>query len=157
MLAEMNERFSPQSESVMLGINACNPSAATFLNINDLKKLSSHYNMELFEPEVAVAKNYLQAQQLKSEKKLTMEKAYTLLDPFPTLKKIFQLALTVPVTSCSCERSFSCLRRVKTWLRSKMTQDRLDHLSVLAIESPTYTAGSDDELVAAFNTMRRRR
>ena len=96
MLAEMNERFSPQSESVMLGINACNPPAATFLNINDLKKLSSHYSMELFEPEVAVAKNYLQAQQLKSEKKLTMEKAYTLLDPFPTLKKIFQLALNCP-------------------------------------------------------------
>ena len=96
VLAEMNERFSPQSESVMLGINACNPSAATFLNINDLKKLSSHYNMELFEPEVAVAKNYLQAQQLKSEKKLTMEKAYTLLDPSPTTQEDFPASFNCP-------------------------------------------------------------
>ena len=136
MITEMKERFSPQSQNVMLGIDACNPSSDTFLDISDLRKLATHYNMELFEPEVAVAKNYLQALQCKSEKKFNMEKAYSLLDEnaFPTLKQTFQLALTVPVTSCSCERSFSCLRRVKTWLRSKMTQERLDHLSVLAME-----------------------
>jgi hypothetical protein len=157
MITEMSARFSPQCDNVMLGINACNPSSETFLNINDLRRIATHYNMEIFEPEVAVARNYIKAQQTKEDKKFTMEKVYSLLDAFETLKKIFQLALTVPVTSCSCERSFSCLRRVKTWLRTKMTQERLDHLSVLAIERETYTACTDDELVSAFNSMKRRR
>jgi hypothetical protein len=28
-------------------------------------------------------------------------------DVFPSLKEIIQVALTIPVSSCSCERSFS--------------------------------------------------
>ena len=159
MLSEMKSRFSPQNEAVMMGINACNPSSDTFLELKPLRKLATHYSMELFEAEVAVGKNLIRALQMKETKKFTMEKVYGLLDSttFPTLKKIFQVSLTVPVTSCSCERSFSCLRRVKTWLRSKMTHDRLDHLSVLAIETSTYTSCTDKELVSAFNSKKPRR
>ena len=41
----------------------------------------------------------------------------------PELVKLFCLALTVPVTTCTAERSFSALRRLKTYLRSTMTQE----------------------------------
>ena len=159
MISEMDARFSPKSECVYLGIHACNPSSTTFLEVKDLRKLATHYELEFFEPEVPVAKKVIEALQLKSQSKFNMEKVYGLLDQdvFPTLKKIFQAALTVPVTSCNCERSISCLRRVKTWLRTKMTQERLDHLSVLAIERDTYTACTDEELVAAFDSMKGRR
>ena len=143
----------------MLGIQACNPSSETFLNISDLRGLAKHYNVEMYEPEVAVGKNYLQALQQKADKTFTMEQAYRLIDEltFPTLKTLIQLALTVPVTSCTCERSFSCMRRVKTWLRSNMSQERLDHLSILALERNIYTDCTDEELVKAFNCMKRRR
>ena len=30
-----------------------------------------------------------------------------------------------PVSSAECERTFNCLRRLKTWLRSTMTQEIL--------------------------------
>lgn len=40
----------------------------------------------------------------------------------------------VPATSCSVERSFSGLRRTKTYLRSTMGQDRLNNLAFLNIE-----------------------
>ena len=33
--------------------------------------------------------------------------------------------------SCASERTFSALRRIKTFLRSSMTQERLNHLLVL--------------------------
>ena len=74
MITEMKERFSPQSQNVMLGIDACNPSSDTFLDISDLRKLATHYNMELFEPEVAVAKNYLQALQCNQKRNSTWRK-----------------------------------------------------------------------------------
>ena len=159
MISEMKSRFSPQCDDVMLGIDACNPSSESFLDIDQLRKLSSHYNMELFDPEVTVAKNFIKAMQLNDEKKFSMEKVYGLLDSiaFPTLKKVIQVALTVPVTSCKCERCFSCLRRVKTWLRANTTQDRLDYLGVLSIERSTYTACTDQELVKAFNDLKTRR
>ena len=37
----------------------------------------------------------------------------------------------MPVTSATAERSFSTLRRVKTYLRSTMTQKRLNSVLVL--------------------------
>lgn len=49
----------------------------------------------------------------------------------PEMTKLVKLALTVPVTSCSSERSFSGLRRLKTYLRSTMGQARLTHVAVL--------------------------
>lgn len=45
--------------------------------------------------------------------------------------KLLRLFLTLPVTSCTAERSFSCLRRLKTFLRSTVSQQRLNHIAVL--------------------------
>lgn len=35
---------------------------------------------------------------------------------FPNLYKLFQVTLTMPVSSCTRERSFSVMRRIKTLL-----------------------------------------
>nr|CAI5824136.1 unnamed protein product [Callosobruchus analis] len=52
----------------------------------------------------------------------------------PELYKLLSLVLSIPVTSASVERSFSALKRIKTYNRSKMTQVRLSGLSLIAIE-----------------------
>ena len=44
---------------------------------------------------------------------------------------IMTLILVVPATNASSERSFSSLRRIKSYLRSTMTQPRLNHLMIL--------------------------
>lgn len=49
---------------------------------------------------------------------------------FPQVEKLLRLLLVSPASSCAAERSFSALRRLKTWLRSSMTQQRLNHLMV---------------------------
>jgi hypothetical protein len=46
-----------------------------------------------------------------------------LLDVYNLLK----IYLTIPVTTATAERAFSSLRRIKTYLRSTMTQARLNH------------------------------
>lgn len=40
---------------------------------------------------------------------------------------------TIPVTSCECERAVSSLRRLKTYLRSTMTENRLTGLAMMHI------------------------
>jgi len=40
-------------------------------------------------------------------------------DLFPAVRHAISIALTLPVTTCAVERSFSTLRRVKTWFRSQ--------------------------------------
>ncbi|KAF3844226.1 hypothetical protein F7725_013567 [Dissostichus mawsoni] len=46
---------------------------------------------------------------------------------------ILSIYLTLPVTTCSCERSFSALRRLKTWLRSSIGNDRLSGLAMMHV------------------------
>ena len=53
---------------------------------------------------------------------------------FPQLIDCLRVAMTFGVTSASAERSFSSLKRVKTYLRSTMTQERLNNLALLYIE-----------------------
>ena len=46
---------------------------------------------------------------------------------------LVKLILVMPASNATSERSFSALRRVKTYLRSTMTQARLNHLMVLHV------------------------
>lgn len=45
--------------------------------------------------------------------------------------KLLRIVLTIPVSNSTCERSFSVLRRLKTYLRSSMLAKKLNHISVL--------------------------
>ena len=47
--------------------------------------------------------------------------------------KLVKIYYTVPVTTAPAERSFSCLRRIKTYLRNSMTQPRLNHCMLLHV------------------------
>ena len=47
--------------------------------------------------------------------------------------KLVLLYLTVPVTIATAERSFSGLKRIKTYLRNSMTQQCLNHCMLLHI------------------------
>jgi hypothetical protein len=49
------------------------------------------------------------------------------------VRKLVRLILLLPATNAISERSFSTLRRVKTYLRSTMTEDRLNSLMKLHI------------------------
>jgi len=49
---------------------------------------------------------------------------------FSQVETLIRLLLVVPATSCEAERSFSGLRRLKTWLRSTMTRERLNSVAV---------------------------
>lgn len=44
---------------------------------------------------------------------------------FTESHKIVRIVITIPVSSAACERTFSCLRRLKNYMRSRMTNERL--------------------------------
>ncbi|XP_068703325.1 52 kDa repressor of the inhibitor of the protein kinase-like [Montipora foliosa] len=50
---------------------------------------------------------------------------------FPNIFTILKILATIPVTSCSCERSISCLRYLKNYLRATMGEERLNGLALM--------------------------
>lgn len=57
-----------------------------------------------------------------------------LLDTFSETSNLLKVIITIPMTTAEAERSFSTLKRIKTFLRSTMSEDPLLALSMLSIE-----------------------
>jgi len=56
-----------------------------------------------------------------------------LISSFPIVGIVLKLYLTLPVSNCEGERSFSTLSRIKNNLRSSICQNHLSALSLLSI------------------------
>ena len=62
------------------------------------------------------------------------------------------LILVMPETNATSERSFSALRRVKSYLRTTMSQQRLNNLMVLFIHRDSLDEMDLDEFISAKDT-----
>ena len=52
---------------------------------------------------------------------------------FPNIFVLLKIGCTLPLTSCECERSFSTIRRLHTYLRASMGQERLSNLALMTV------------------------
>lgn len=69
---------------------------------------------------------------------------------FSQVTKLVKLILTVPASSCANECSFSALKRLKNYLRSTMSQDRLNNTSTLHVYSDLTDDLNIDRLLDEF-------
>jgi len=76
---------------------------------------------------------------------------------FPNIETALRIFLTIPVSNCSGERSFSLLKRLKSNLRSTMKQDKLSNLSILAIESDITEKLNYEDIITEFAEKRPRK
>lgn len=76
---------------------------------------------------------------------------------FPNVDIALRMYACTPAANCTAERSFSCLKRVKSYLRSKMTNDRLNSLAILAIEAQLVRSLNYTEIIDDFATLKARR
>ena len=76
---------------------------------------------------------------------------------FPNIYVALKMFLTLPVSNCEGERSFSVLKRVKNALRTTMTQARLSALSLLSIENEVVEGMDFEDIVHEFAYLKSRR
>ena len=69
---------------------------------------------------------------------------------FPNIENLLKLFLIWPVSSAESERSFSALRRLKNWLRSTMTQTRLNAVAISHVHKNIAESLNKNELVNNF-------
>jgi len=72
-------------------------------------------------------------------------------EAFPVLINLLKILLTMAVFTAECERSFSCLKRVKSYLRFSMSEQRLINLAVLSIKKEMSCDVCLDEVVDSFS------
>ncbi|KAF0691097.1 zinc finger MYM-type protein 1-like, partial [Aphis craccivora] len=138
VITNFKKRFS--SESLMM---ASSIDHFFNLNFNDSLHFINHYysliniSKECLNSEMTVAKNVV-VQNIGSDVNIDITNVIRVLSEnqtvFPNLQKLFTIALTIPISSATCERSFSAMKKKKNWLRTSMLQDRFSNLSILYIE-----------------------
>lgn len=140
----------------MQGVQALNPSSPTFLREDAVLLLAEAYdsNIEDLKHELHQTRRVLDRKKGEKESPTTLMEFTRFLDPyqdvFYELFRLAKIAVVLPVSSASCERSFSSLRLIKTYLRSTMTEKRLSSLAVLSIESKRTKALDLDRFVKRF-------
>ena len=160
IISELRNRFDNKNPDVMRAIQCCNPSSSQFLEIECLLPLIELYsclNEDHVIMEYTLAKRTLQNKEMESINDVLRE-VYLLKEVIPTLVKVPQIALTKAVSTTQCERSFSALKCIKTFLRSTMSEQHLTDLALLSIEKQlSQTLPLDDVIdrFAAAETNRR--
>ncbi|XP_074303001.1 uncharacterized protein LOC141637415 [Silene latifolia] len=76
---------------------------------------------------------------------------------FPNAVTTYRILLTTPITVASAERSFSKLKLLKSYLRSTMSQDRLNGLAMIAIKNKVLDKFCYEELIDDFASKSARR
>ncbi|XP_060848161.1 52 kDa repressor of the inhibitor of the protein kinase-like [Rhopalosiphum padi] len=73
---------------------------------------------------------------------------------YPNIFKLLKILATLPVSSATNERTFSTLKRIKTYLRNSTSEGRLNGLAMLSINK-TDSITPDEVLVELSNKKRR--
>ena len=157
-MKEINQRFSELNLSLLQALQALLPTSDEFLDVNTLRPFLQHYEID----EDEVTAEALIAMKFLREKTGTnsfmflhdvYQHLYEVKECFPKLLECLQIAMTMGLTTASAKLSFSSLRRLKTYLRSTMTQERLCNLALLHIERDVSSKLWDilDELVLKFS------
>jgi len=73
----------------------------------------------------------------------------------PDVTTLLRLFGTIPVSNSTAERSFSALKRLKTYLRSTMGEERLTGLALLHINKSTEV--NPDEIIELYASKKERR
>jgi hypothetical protein len=78
-------------------------------------------------------------------------------DSYPNVLVAYRILFTIPVTVALAERSFSKLKLLKNYLRSSMSQERLNGLATLCIEMDMLDQIDVDSILGDFASRNARR
>jgi len=106
---------------------------------SDLEKIVQFYQHDFNKERLLSDRDmFLQLLKRQKEKAKSLSDVVTILQKYewmgglvPEFLRFVQLLIVIPGSSCTNERSFSALRRLKTYLRSTMSQDRLNSIAIL--------------------------
>ncbi|XP_061925575.1 zinc finger MYM-type protein 1-like isoform X1 [Entelurus aequoreus] len=139
---QMKARFDHFGELAFLGLVDCSNFSEMSKHFDDtkLQSLSKYARFFDFVQLKADLVGLYSSQTVRDECKspgqlLSFLAQKDLIQTVPEATKLLQLVLTVPATTASEERSFSALKRIKTYSRNRTDQGRLSSLAVISIET----------------------
>lgn len=130
LIESIEDRFSQKNSNAYM-LFKLHPKYISTLTSDNLVEIETLYGLKNIKEEGLLWKDYIIKKNI--DKNISFEGLLELCTFFPLVKKCLLIALAFPATTASVERSFSTLRRIKTWLRSTISEDRLDGLAMMSV------------------------
>lgn len=122
----------------------------------DLKKYEKIFNFETLSSELRLWQSYKLNKQ-KADLNLNNFSSICLHFNINNLKEIFpqifeaiRLYLSIPISSAEAERSFSCLKRLKNWLRNRASQELISSSALISLELENINDLDYDAIIDEF-------
>ena len=121
----------------------------------ELQKLYSEDLEEIFGAECVHLKSFLLSSgddmcYLSLAQLFQILRSKNCLDLYPNISIALKIYLSTRATNCSAERSFSVPGRINNYLRTSQTQERLNHLALLAIENDLTVQLDFENVISVF-------
>lgn len=154
VIVSLNERFSSRTMDFLNLIE----NVAIRQDESDIERIVSVYKTDFDADKLRLHRvMFFDIVAARNIKISTLNDVVAILQQDPTVRelvseytKVIKLLLTIPATSCTAERSFSALRRLKTYLRSTMLQILLNSTAVLHVHSDVAKSLNMDSLMNEF-------
>lgn len=139
-VVEIRNRFSDTNMEILSAINSFVPHNTGFLEFNKIKAFAEHYKANIQDLEIELTQLNRLIERKKASNQFCADNLLDMLkfvcvyeDAFHETKRLLQIACSIPVTSAEAERTFSCLKLIKTYLRTTMTDVRLSNIAIISI------------------------
>ncbi|KAJ8915305.1 hypothetical protein NQ315_014813 [Exocentrus adspersus] len=139
LLSSFNERFKSNS-NILKSLTFLLPSKVSNSTFNDVRPAIDFYKEDLSEdiyPAILEAEFDFWKQKWLNEKDTPNNPLEALRqcpeEFFPNIRVLLKILSILPVTTASAERSFSTLKRIKTYLRNSTSETRLNGLALMNI------------------------
>jgi hypothetical protein len=134
IVSEMKHRFEEKSQDMLISLQHI--ASLTGEDKKFLKMAADFYSLE--EDLVTAERRITMNMDLETDPRpttfpetLLWLERYDIFKMLPNFGKLVKVFATIPVTSCSAERSFSSLRQILTYLRSTMGEERLSNIALV--------------------------
>ena len=144
--SDLNNRFDNNSLNIYYGLSIIPSKMISLINSNpnsevwkeQFRRFVSFYendfaNILALDAELDLWQTFWQNYEGSQPDNIASTLKLLTFDGFSNIKVALRILGTIPVTSCECERSISALRRLKTYSRSTMVDERLNGLALMHI------------------------
>lgn len=151
LLGSLKSRFEGSIVQILTTLEMLLPHKICVDNAQNLSNLLPYLDDDVSAEVTLESEYHLWAEKWKNADQTSMEReAIEVLAKcdaafYPHIHTLLKLLASLPVSTASVERSFSTLKRVKTYLRNKMGNERLTGLALMSAHS-NQTISVDDVL-----------
>ena len=142
-------RYPPATMKILEGLDALDPTSRYYMCFETIVPLIDHFGQE-----VEISPTEVEMEMLKYNSGQGLAEINHA--SCPCIMKLIQLRNTIASTSAEAERSFSCMNRIKTKIRSLLSDEHTSDLTLLAYERDITMALNLEYVIDQFASKPRR-